>query len=100
VDTRADRYGKVTPAAPLTVTVPNAAGAVAATVTVTVTGAEAAGYVTAWAGGPRPNVSCLNYAAGQAAANTLPVQLDGAGRFRVFVAAPTHIIVDVVALHR
>lgn len=100
VDTRADRYGKVTPAAPLTVTVPDAAGAVAATVTVTVTGAEAAGYVTAWAGGPRPNVSCLNYAAGQAAANTLPVQLDGAGRFRVFVAAPAHLVVDVVALHR
>ena len=78
-----------------------AAGAIGALVTVTVTGPDAAGFLTAWAGGPRPNVSCLNFAAGQTVANTTAVALDAAGRFVVAnMGAATHLVVDLVGLYR
>ena len=69
--------------------------------TVTVTGPDAAGFLTAWAVGPRPNVSCLNFAAGQTVANTTAVALDAAGRFVVAnMGAATHLVVDLVGLYR
>jgi len=78
-----------------------AAGAIGALVTVTVTGPTSHGFLSAWAGGPRPNVSCLNFAAGETVANTTAVELDAAGRFVVAnIGADTHLIVDLVGLYR
>jgi hypothetical protein len=78
-----------------------AAGAIGAQVTITVTQPDAHGFVSAWAGGARPNVSCLNFAAGETVANTTAVELDAAGRFVVAnIGAGTHLIVDLVGLYR
>jgi hypothetical protein len=78
-----------------------AAGAIGALVTVTVTAPDAPGFLTVWAGGPRPNVSALNFAAGQTVANTTAVELDAAGRFVVAnLGGATHLVVDLVGLYR
>jgi hypothetical protein len=78
-----------------------AAGAIGALVTVTVTQPSAPGFLTAWAGGPRPNVSCLNFTEGQTVANTTAVELDAAGRFVLGnYGAHAHLVVDLVGLFR
>lgn len=68
---------------------------------VTVTGPTAGGYVSVYpAGGSVPNVSNLNFAAGQTVANAAVVGVGsgaGAGRVTVFnPAGNTHVVVDVV----
>jgi hypothetical protein len=67
-------------------------------VTITVTEPWTAGYLTAWAGGTRPTISALNYAASQTIANTtiVPV-IPGAGNdFEVYSFATAQVIMDVV----
>jgi hypothetical protein len=85
--------GKV--AAGHTVNVHGIAGARALAVNITVTDPDAAGFITAWPGGSRPNTSALNYEAGQTVANSAIVPTDSAGDFVIFTMSPTHIIVDV-----
>ena len=83
-----------------TITVPNAGDAVAAMVTITAVDPDGAGFMTVWAGGSRPEVSCLNYVDRQTIANTTTVPLTDAGKFQLFSKADSHVVVDLVALYR
>lgn len=74
---------------------PDAAGAPAVEVTLTATEPAGPGFVTAWATGPRPTTSDLNFAAGQTIANTTVVRVSPDGSFRVFSPTPTHLVVDL-----
>jgi hypothetical protein len=69
----------------------------AAFVNVTVVGAQAGGFVTVWGGGPRPDVSNLNFGAGDTICNTswVPVQHGG---IQVYTSAGADIIVDLQAV--
>ena len=72
-------------------------GATAAFVNITVTQADAQGYVTAWSGvGPKPNVSNVNFVAGETECNGSWVPLSG-GSFKVFAKSGCHLIVDLQA---
>ncbi len=74
--------------------IPAAASAIV--VTVTATQAKAAGFITLWGSGSKPNTSNLNYQAGSVAiANTTLVRVVKGG-FQMFNSSPTHIILDVV----
>lgn len=79
----------------------SSAGAVAAVINVTITQPEAGGYFHAWPEGDRPeNASRLNFAAGQTIANEITVGLDGNGGFLVWSSARTHLLLDLVGIHR
>jgi hypothetical protein len=70
----------------------------AAVLTIVVTDPQGAGYFTAWASGPQPLSSALNYSAGQIIANTTVVPtLPGAGSdFTLYSLASAHAVIDVV----
>lgn len=71
------------------------AGAVAVNITLTET--DGGGYVTAWAGGLRPNTSIINSSgAGENIANFAIVPVDAAGSFRLYTSNPAHLIVDLM----
>ena len=74
------------------------AGAVAAALTVTVTATEGAGFATVFpADVARPQASTSNWdRAGQTQANSALVRLSEDGAVRIWVAATTHLVVDVV----
>lgn len=85
--------------------IPGGSGHPAAEVTLTATDAAGRGFITAWASGPRPTTSCLNFARSgdeddepAAIANTTTVRLAPDGTFRVFSPVPTHLVVDLVGL--
>jgi hypothetical protein len=64
-------------------------------VTLTATRAAAAGFLTGWDGAAeRPEVSNLNYGAGETRANTAVLPLDDAG-FTLFTQAAADLVVDV-----
>lgn len=72
------------------------AGKKAVFANITVTGPQAGGYLTAWDGaGPLPNVSNLNFDAGQTIANGTYIPLNHDGSFAIYTSANTHFIVDV-----
>jgi len=65
-------------------------------VNLTVVDPTAAGYLTAWGEGSRPNVSNLNYAPGQTISNSAWVPVVN-GKVKIFSKAAANIIVDVQA---
>lgn len=70
--------------------------ATAVFVNVTAVGADSAGYVTAWGTGDRPNTSDLNLdGPGQVRVNGTFVDVDAAGRIRIYTDVRTHLLVDV-----
>jgi hypothetical protein len=77
-----------------TITIPEAKGYALAQVTVTVAEPEARGHLTTWPAGDKPDTSFSNYEAGQTIPETLFVELDDNGAFRLFTHARTHLIVD------
>jgi hypothetical protein len=80
-----------------TVEVPEALRSEALMVTVTAVTPSGKGFVAVGATDPQKGGgSCLNYRA-ENIANTTAVRLDN-GSFKLFVSAPTHILVDVVGL--
>ena len=63
---------------------------------VTVDGPALPGFVTVYpCGGERPNVSNVNYAAGQTLPNLVVTSVSGSGTICVYNSTKTHIIVDV-----
>lgn len=79
-----------------TVNVPGGAGKQRAVVNLTATEPEASGFFTAWASGPRPNSSELNFIAGNSIANKVIVPLAPDGTFQLFSPARVHVVVDLV----
>jgi hypothetical protein len=77
-----------------TITIAEAKGFDLAQVTVTVAEPEGPGHLTTWPEGAKPNTSFSNYVAGQTIPQTLLVELDANGSFRLFTLARTHLIVD------
>ena len=76
--------------------VPMSARAVA--ISLVATGTTAAGFVTVSPhGSPRPEVSNLNYVAGNTVANSAVVKLGDDGSIDVHTSAPADVIVDVTA---
>lgn len=79
-----------------------AAGAGAVTITVTAVSPKGAGFVTLFTDGVTPpTVSALNYAIGQTAianSTTVPVKADGS--FQVYCSANTHLVIDLIGIHR
>lgn len=72
-------------------------GAVAVAVNITITDAEGdGGYVTAWAGGGRPDASIINANNGQTLANAAIVPVNADGTFRLFTFKPAHLLVDLM----
>lgn len=66
-------------------------------VNVTVTGGEEAGFLTAFAGGTRrPDVTMLEYGAGQTVPVSAYVPVGAAGTVGVYVSGATHVVVDVI----
>jgi hypothetical protein len=69
----------------------------AVAVHITVTNPSAAGYVTVWDDGPRPNTSVLVVdEAGDSETTYAVVPIDAHGSFRVFVSMDADVIVDIV----
>lgn len=69
----------------------------AAFVNVTVVSAQGDGFVTVWGGGPRPDVSNLNYGAGDTICNTSWVPVHHGG-IQIYTSAGADIIVDLQAV--
>lgn len=92
-DTRG--FGNPLPAGEYTCKLDGSEGKTGATVNLTIVGATAAGFASAWASGPRPNTSKVNYLAAGATANEVSVPLAADGTFKIFISSPAHIIVDL-----
>ena len=72
------------------------AGAQAVAVTLTVTGSSAAGFISAYpCGAARPNVSNVNWGAGETVAGAAFVPVGADGTFCVFSNTSTDVIVDL-----
>ena len=66
-------------------------------VNVTATGGLKPGFVTVWGDGPQPNVSNLNFGAGQDICNTSWVPVKADGTINVCASEQVHLIFDVQA---
>ena len=63
---------------------------------VTVVGPAGSGYVTVYpCGASRPNVSNVNFAAGQILANLVVATVSAQGTICLYTSVPTHLVVDV-----
>lgn len=60
---------------------------------------NAAGFLTVWADGARPNASVLNGKKDDVVANAVTVPLRADRTFQVFAQADTHVVVDVMGYH-
>lgn len=67
-------------------------------VNVTVVDPQGWGFLTAWADGPMPDVSNVNYTAGQTIANSAWVPVAADGTISIFSHAACHVLVDVQAV--
>lgn len=78
------------------VAVPNAAGKQRAVINLTATEGDAPGFFTAWAEGPRPTSSSVNWATRQTVANEIIVDLAPDGRFKLYPSSRVHVVIDLV----
>lgn len=102
------RFDPVTPARKVdtrqtgrasTIVVQAPPGAAAVAATLTVTGGNTAGFLSAFpCSGTVPNVSNVNWLAGETIAGAAFVPVAGDGTFCVFTSAPTDVIVDVTGV--
>lgn len=77
--------------------VPEAAQVAAVVLNVTAVDPTAAGFVTVWPGGARPDVSNLNFTPGQTVPNLVIVAVSATGTVSMFnETGNTHLIADVV----
>lgn len=77
--------------------VPDAAQVAAVVLNVTAVEPTAAGFVTVWPGGGRPDVSNLNFTPGQTVPNLVIVAVSASGTISMFnETGNTHLIADVV----
>lgn len=71
-------------------------GATSATMNITATGTTGTGYLTVWpCDADRPEVSNVNYVAGQSVPNLATVRLDPSGRVCIYADTTTDVLVDV-----
>ena len=90
---------KVNAESTTTITVPGGKGSGAAQVTITVGEPEGPGFLTAWSAGPQPPTSFQNYQYGQFwTPETMWVQLDANGAFKIYSLAKTHLFVDFTGI--
>lgn len=89
-----DAY-KLAAGATATIMVPGGAGKARAVVNLTATEQEAGGYYTAWASGPRPTSSDLNWVA-NTISNKAIVPLAPDGSFQLFSPARVHVVIDLI----
>jgi hypothetical protein len=95
------RAGLVTPDTPLTIPMTGigpipATGVGALALNVTATNATQAGFITVHdCDAPTPNVSALNFNAGEAVANTVLIPPNTNGRVCFTTSTPTHLIADL-----
>ncbi|MEO6156886.1 MAG: hypothetical protein ABIQ39_04565, partial [Ilumatobacteraceae bacterium] len=75
------------------------AGATAALVNVTATGAGAPGFLTLWNCGVRPDVSTLNFLAGETVPNSASVPLDSTGGLCAYAWSTTDMVIDVTGYY-
>jgi hypothetical protein len=99
IDTRV-AGGPIPPGSPQEVTISDApgvpAGTVAVALNVTATGTQAAGYVTVYPCGTSvPDVSNLNFTAGDTVPNSVTVPVGSNGKICFYTSATTHGIVDI-----
>jgi len=66
----------------------------AAFVNITAVQPQAAGFITAWGAGNRPNTSALNYQPGNAIANAVPVPVTN-GAIQIYSSQATHVVIDL-----
>jgi hypothetical protein len=64
-------------------------------INVAVTEPAAAGYVTVWSDGQRPEVSNINFVAGQTVSNGTLVKVGADGKVRFWPSTTTHLVVDI-----
>jgi len=80
------------------VTIPS--GALAIVGNATTVSPQAGGYLTLFpAGAVKPLVASSNYSAGQIVNGPFTVGLSASGRFNIFTAATTHLVVDVLGYY-
>jgi hypothetical protein len=70
-------------------------GVAAVSLNLTVVNPGAAGYVSAYACGERPNASSVNFSAGRTVANLAIVPVSDRGSVCFYASQPLHLIVDV-----
>lgn len=93
-----DQY-KARPGTQHDIRIPEAKGYKAAQVTVTAVDADNDGHLTQWKSGTRPETSFLNYEReGAPVTETLFVQLDTSGTFRLWTLAGVHLVVDFTGI--
>ena len=71
------------------------AGTMAVTINIAVTNAGAAGFITAWPCGDRPNTANVNYEAQAPISNGAQVPLSADGQLCVYTLSSAHVIIDV-----
>jgi hypothetical protein len=95
--------GAIGPGQAITLTVPNIpSGTKAVVLNVTVTRPTAAGHLIVYPyGAARPNVSNLNFVAGQTVPNLVTAAVDSAGRVSIYNSAGTsHVVADLAGYYR
>lgn len=102
MDTRVDAPGRIAARSSLTVQVTGRAGipddGTVTAVVVNLTAVEPLddGYLTAWAGGPRPTVSNVNYSTGDVSPNSAVIPLDEGGAMSIYSSdGEPFVLVDV-----
>ncbi|WP_330476084.1 hypothetical protein [Terrabacter sp. C0L_2] len=105
LDTRSGvgHLGAVGAGQAITLTVPNIpAGTKAVVLNVTVTRPTASSHLIVYPyGTTRPNVSNLNFVAGQTVPNLVTAPVDGAGRVSIYnYAGSTHVVADLAGYYR
>jgi ATP dependent DNA ligase C terminal region len=69
--------------------------AVAAALNFTITQPQGPGWMAAWAGGPLPLASVVNFVAGETVANAVDIGLGAGGTVLVQPVVTTHLVVDI-----
>lgn len=80
---------------PATIMVPDGAGKKRAVINLKSTESEGGGFFTAWASGPKPSSSELNWPAGQTIAIEAMIELAPDGTFQLFSNVRTHVVIDL-----
>lgn len=73
-------------------------GVSAVFVNITAVGPKGQGFLTAWDGGDRPNVSHLNYRYGVDVCNGVWVPVDHYGKIFIYTHTECHVLVDLLAV--
>lgn len=82
------------------VAVPGGVGADLVVVNLTTVRQDGWGFLTAWAGGPVPTESKINFQPNVAIANEVTIPLDSTGQFKIRSSMATHVVIDLVGYYK